>query len=341
MEDISDEESDGFVALDNSDKDDSSNSSSDYSHEEGPSSKCGQQKYAGMKMTKVQLMNMGLFQRDGFIVNTKWLLEQALDGSDEDDSSNSSSDDSLEEGPSKRDEEALIDKKNLKSSQSIDSNKKSGNNSLEKIFSDDGYEIDDEVAEDYLEGIGESFGVVNAMWLLELALDCSDEDDSSNSSSDDSPKEGPALKCGSQNRNENEDEEGSTDEERASSKSWFCGLEEIFSDDGFKIDYEVAENYLKKIGGSFEAVNIELLLEQALDGLDEDDCSKSSSNDNLEERPSLKCGLQKHTGNKDEEDELSENDSLEFSNAGSKIDDEVVEDCLKGIYGSFGAVDAE
>ncbi|KAF8393085.1 hypothetical protein HHK36_021326 [Tetracentron sinense] len=45
-------------------------------------------------------------------------------------------------------------------------------------------DIDEEVAKDYLEGIGGSFKVLDAKWLLEQGLDVSDEDDSSSNSID-------------------------------------------------------------------------------------------------------------------------------------------------------------
>ncbi|KAJ4958752.1 hypothetical protein NE237_025863 [Protea cynaroides] len=93
------------------------------------------------------------------------------------------------------DEQGSTDERSSESSQSSDSDELSENGSLEDMFSYDGSEIDDEVAEDYLKGIGGSFGAVNAKWLLEQDLDGSDEDDSSNSSSDDSLEEfhGAAL----------------------------------------------------------------------------------------------------------------------------------------------------
>lgn len=47
--------------------------------------------------------------------------------------------------------------------------------------SDSDLDIDDEVAEDYLEGIGGSDNVLNSKWLMEQVLDESDDDSSSNS----------------------------------------------------------------------------------------------------------------------------------------------------------------
>lgn len=51
-------------------------------------------------------------------------------------------------------------------------------------ISDSDLDIDDEVAEDYLRGIGGSSNVVDTKWLLEQALDESDDDSSSDNSFD-------------------------------------------------------------------------------------------------------------------------------------------------------------
>ncbi|KAJ7957728.1 G-patch domain-containing protein [Quillaja saponaria] len=48
-------------------------------------------------------------------------------------------------------------------------------------LSDTDSDVDDEVAEDYLEGIGGSGNIINAKWLLEPELDGSDDDSSSSS----------------------------------------------------------------------------------------------------------------------------------------------------------------
>ncbi|KAJ4958554.1 hypothetical protein NE237_025665 [Protea cynaroides] len=140
----------------------------------------------GMEIRMIQLIKMGLLQSDGFV--------------------------------DKEDKECSIDKRSLESSHSSDSDKLFENGSLEKLFSDDGSEIDDEVAEEYSEGIGGSFEVVNAEWLLEQALDGSNEDDSSNSSSDDILKEGHSLKCRLQKRIGIQDEDGLIDDEGPFSK---------------------------------------------------------------------------------------------------------------------------
>ncbi|XP_043701295.1 uncharacterized protein LOC122651811 [Telopea speciosissima] len=93
------------------------------------------------------------------------------------------------------DEDGSADENSSESLQLSDSDGSSKYGSLDEMFSDDGSEIDDEVAEDYLEGIGGSFEAVNTKWLLEQALDVSDEDDSASSSSDGSLEEfeGAAL----------------------------------------------------------------------------------------------------------------------------------------------------
>jgi G patch domain-containing protein 2 len=50
-------------------------------------------------------------------------------------------------------------------------------------MSDSDSDIDDEVAEDYLEGVGGSENIIDAKWLLDPVLDESDDDDDDSSSS--------------------------------------------------------------------------------------------------------------------------------------------------------------
>ncbi|XP_042511319.1 uncharacterized protein LOC122086516 [Macadamia integrifolia] len=103
--------------------------------------------------------------------------------------------DGFEDKEDEDEDENSADERSSESLQSSDSDGLSESGSLDEMFYDDGSEIDEEVAEDYLEGIGGSFEAVNTKWLLEQPLDVSDEDDSSSSSSDDSPEEfeGAAL----------------------------------------------------------------------------------------------------------------------------------------------------
>ncbi|XVE98494.1 hypothetical protein REPUB_Repub03eG0111500 [Reevesia pubescens] len=57
-----------------------------------------------------------------------------------------------------------------------------------EILSDDDSDIDEEVAEDYLEGIGGEVSVLDTKWLLDQALDELDDDSSSGSSLDETLK---------------------------------------------------------------------------------------------------------------------------------------------------------
>ncbi|KAK9130511.1 hypothetical protein Sjap_010998 [Stephania japonica] len=57
--------------------------------------------------------------------------------------------------------------------------------SSDSDISDSGSDIDDEVAEDYLEGIGGHSEITNSKWLAEQNLDVLDEDSSSSGTSDD------------------------------------------------------------------------------------------------------------------------------------------------------------
>ncbi|KAJ4957584.1 hypothetical protein NE237_024695 [Protea cynaroides] len=147
--------------------------------EEETFSKYGSQKCTGNEDEENSTDEEGLFQNNGFVGNED---EEGLDGSDEDDSSNSSSNDSLKEGCSSKyglqkrtlneDEESSTDKRDLLQSNGfVDNedeedltnerssefsqlsclNELSKNGSLEEMFSDNSFEIDNKVFEDYLE----------------------------------------------------------------------------------------------------------------------------------------------------------------------------------------------
>ncbi|KAK3221812.1 hypothetical protein Dsin_008837 [Dipteronia sinensis] len=60
----------------------------------------------------------------------------------------------------------------------------SGSDSLEDMLDSDS-DVDEEIAKDYLEGIGGSDNVLEAKWLVEQVVDCSDDDNSSSNGFDD------------------------------------------------------------------------------------------------------------------------------------------------------------
>ncbi|KAJ4959349.1 hypothetical protein NE237_026460 [Protea cynaroides] len=160
--------------LESFDEGDSSKTSRDDSLEEETFSKYGSQKCTGNEDEESSTDEEGLFQSNGFVGNED---EECLDGSDEDDLSNSSSNDSLKEGcfskygldllqsngfVDNEDEEDLTNERSSEFSQLSCLNELSKNGSLEEMFSDNSFEIDNKVFEDYLEKIGESFGAANA-----------------------------------------------------------------------------------------------------------------------------------------------------------------------------------
>ncbi|KAJ4958991.1 hypothetical protein NE237_026102 [Protea cynaroides] len=166
------------------DEGDSSKTSSDDSLEEETFSKYGSQKCTGNEDEESSTDEEDLFQSNGFVGNED----------EEDDSSNSSSDGNLEEGSSSEygsqkytwnehkkesstdkrdilqsngfvdneDEEDLTNERSSEFSQLSCLNELSKNGSLEEMFSNNSFEIDNKVFEDYLEKIGGSFGAANA-----------------------------------------------------------------------------------------------------------------------------------------------------------------------------------
>nr|DAD27332.1 TPA_asm: hypothetical protein HUJ06_028800 [Nelumbo nucifera] len=98
------------------------------------------------------------------------------------------------------DDRDSVDEGSSGSSEESDSDGSSGGDDLEGMSSATGSDVDEEIAEDYLEGIGGSYELMNSKWLVDQALDVSDEDGSSSSLSDESLEmfEGLALQNSSQ-----------------------------------------------------------------------------------------------------------------------------------------------